>query len=121
MIKLDFRCHHSTCCCGFTTFFVFLGPFLQHIEVLRLGVELEPAYTMATAMPDPSHVCDLHLSAWQHRILNPQSEIRDQTCILMDTSDVHNPLSHNGNTWFYYLKVLCYCPFQCLALSDFLF
>ena len=47
--------------------FVFLGPHLQHIEVPRLGVELELqllAYTTATAMSDPSHVCDLlHSSA----------------------------------------------------------
>ena len=38
-------------------FFVFLGPHLWHMEVLRLGVELElqlPAYTTATATPDVS-------------------------------------------------------------------
>ena len=32
------------------------------MEVPRLGTELElqlPAYTTATATPDPSHVCDL--------------------------------------------------------------
>ena len=28
----------------------------------------------------------LHLSSQQHRILNPLSEARDQTCILMDPS-----------------------------------
>ena len=27
---------------------------------------------------DPSHVCDLQHSLWQHRILNPLSEARDQ-------------------------------------------
>ena len=49
-------------------FFVFLGPQLQHMEVPRLGVELELkplAYTTAMAMPDPSHICDLHHSSWQ--------------------------------------------------------
>ena len=36
---------------------VFLGPHPQHMEVPRLGVESElqlPAYTTATATPDPS-------------------------------------------------------------------
>ena len=28
----------------------------------------------ATAMSDPSHVCDLHHSSWQQWILNPLSE-----------------------------------------------
>ena len=31
-------------------------------------------------------------------ILNPLSEARDQTCILMDTMSGFNPLSHNRNT-----------------------
>ena len=28
-------------------------------------------------MPDPSHICDLHLSLWQHWILNPLIKARD--------------------------------------------
>ena len=32
-----------------------------------------PIYTTATAMWDPSCVCDLHHSSWQHRILHPLS------------------------------------------------
>ena len=28
----------------------------------------------------------------------PLSEARNQTCILIDTSWVYNPLSHNGNS-----------------------
>ena len=74
--------------------FVFfkLGPHLWHMEVPRLRVILElqlPAYTTATAAWDPSCVCDLHHSLWQHRILNPLSEARDQTHVLMDTSQFH--------------------------------
>ena len=37
------------------TFFFFLGPYLQHMEVPRLGVKSElqlPAYTTVTATPD---------------------------------------------------------------------
>ena len=71
--------------------FVFLGPHLRHMEVPRLGVEseLEPlAYTTATAMADLSHICNLHHSYWQCRILNTLSKARDQTCILMDASQI---------------------------------
>ena len=35
---------------------------------------------------------------WQGWMLNPWSEARDQTCILMDTSQALNPLSHKGNS-----------------------
>ena len=59
------------------------------MEVPRLGVESELqlwAYTTATATSDPSCICDLHNSSQQRRIINPLSESRDQTCILMDTS-----------------------------------
>ena len=58
------------------------------MEVTKLGVELElklPAYTTATAMLDPSHICDLCHSLLQCRILNPLSEAKDQTLMLMDT------------------------------------
>ena len=70
----------------------FLGPHPQHMEVPRLGVESELqllAYTTATAMPDPSHICDLHHSSWQRQVLNPLSEAQDQTCILMHASQIH--------------------------------
>ena len=69
----------------------FLGVYPRHMEVPRSGVELElqlPAYARATATPDPSHVCDLHHSSWQCWILNPLSETRNRTCVLMDTSQL---------------------------------
>ena len=68
---------------------VCLGLHLRHMEVPRLEVKSElqlPAYT--TAMWDPSHICDLHHSSWQHGIPNPLSEARDRTHVLMDTSRV---------------------------------
>ena len=71
--------------------FIFSGPHPRHMEVPRLVVELElqlPAYTTATAMPDPSRVCDLHHSSRQRRILNPLSEARDQTCNVMVPSQI---------------------------------
>ena len=71
------------------------------MEVSRLAVKSElqlSVYATATATWDQSHICDLHWSLWQHQILNPLSEVRDPTCILMDTHLVLNPLSHNGNS-----------------------
>jgi len=66
------------------------------MEVPRLGVESELqllAYTTATAMPDPSCVCSLHRSLWQHQIFDSLSQASDRTCIFMDTSQI---LNHNG-------------------------
>ena len=62
------------------------------MEVPRLGVQSElqlPAYTTAPAMPDPRGVCDLDHSSWQPRILNPLSEARTRTWVLMDASQIH--------------------------------
>ena len=61
-------------------FLFFLGPYLQHMEVPRLGVKLElqlPIYTTATAMWDLSPDCSLHHSSQKHQILNPLSQARD--------------------------------------------
>ena len=72
-----------------------------HMEVPRLWVESELhllAFATATATWDPSCICDLHQSSQQCWILNPLSEARDRTHILMDTSRVYNPLSHSGNS-----------------------
>ena len=52
------------------------------MEVPRLSVELElqlMAYAAATAMRDPSGVCDLHHNSQQGPILNPLNEARDRT------------------------------------------
>ena len=64
----------------------FSGPHSQHMKVPRLGVESElqlPAYATATATWNPSHVCNLHHSLQQRRILNPLSKARDRTGKLM--------------------------------------
>jgi len=68
-------------------FSVFLGPYLRHMEIPRLGVasELQLLSATATAMWDPSHGFDLHHSS---RILNPL-KARNQTHVLMDASRVH--------------------------------
>jgi len=73
------------------------------MEVLRLGVKSELqllACTTDTAIPDPSHIRNLRHSSQQHQILNPLSEARGQSHMLMDTSQVPNLLSHNRNSDF---------------------
>ena len=92
--------------------FFFLGSHLLHVEVPRLGVKSElqlQVYTTATATPDPSCICNLHHSLQQHWILNPLSKARDGTHILMDTSQVLNLLSHNGNSNIYDLAPAFCC------------
>ena len=64
------------------------------MEVPRLGVKLElqlPAHARATAtaMQDPSHVCNLHHSSWECQILNPLSKVRDRTQNLMVPIRIH--------------------------------
>ena len=54
--------------------------------VPRLGVKSELqlwAYTAVTAMPDPSHICYLHCSLRQCRILNPMSHNRKSVMRLL--------------------------------------
>ena len=67
------------------------------MEVPRLGVESELSLP-ATTTPDPSRVYDLHRSSSQCRILNPLSEARDRTCLLLDPSQDLFPLSHDRNS-----------------------
>ena len=79
----------------------FLGLFLWCMEVLfRIEVELElqlQAYLTATAMQDLSQVCNLHQNSWQHWILNPLSEAREQTHIIMITCQIHFLCTTIGN------------------------
>ena len=58
-------------------------------------------------MPDLSHICKLHRSSQQHQILNPLSETRDRTSILINTSQIYfcwatmatPDIKFNINTW----------------------
>ena len=84
-------------------FFVFLGTLLWCMEVPRLGVKSElqlPATATATAMPDPSQVCDLtpytavpgnagSLVDWMRQGLNSYPHGYKSGSL---------PLSHNGNS-----------------------
>ena len=66
--------------------FFFFRATPEAYEVPRLGIRSElqpPAYSIATAIPDPSRVCDLHHSSRQLHIHNPLSKARDRTCNLI--------------------------------------
>ena len=73
-------------------FLYFLGLYLWNREVSRLGVKSE------LWLLDPSHICNSHCSLRQHQIFNPLCEAKDRICILMDTSQILNPISHNRNS-----------------------
>ena len=62
----------------------------------QIGAAAASLHTTATL--DLSHIRDLCYSLRQPQILNPLNEARDRTYILMDTSRVLNPLSHNGKS-----------------------
>ena len=112
------HCHfqHSQCSHSFLFLcFCFLGLHLWHMEVPRLGVQLElqlPGYTTATS--DPSHVFDLHHSPRQCWILNPLSSARDQTCNLMVPSQICFPCATTGTPA---LTFLLFC-FTCALTSQ---
>ena len=60
-------------------------------QVPRLGVKSEPqlpAYATVTATSDPRCICDLHNSSQKRQILNPLSEVRDQTRNVMVPSQI---------------------------------
>ena len=92
----------------FYLFAFFLGLNPWHMEVPRLGAELElqlSAYTTATATREPRHIFDLHHGSWQHWIPNLPSKARDQTHTLMGTSWIRfhcattgtSPMAFKGN------------------------
>ena len=67
----------------------------------QAGVESELqflAYATAAAMPDLSHICNLHHSSWQCWVLNPLSKTRDGTCVLHGCQSDSFSLSHDGNS-----------------------
>ena len=59
------------------------------MDVPRLGVKSDLAYTTAIATWDLSHIYKPHHSLWECWIPNPLSEARDWTHILLDTIWVH--------------------------------
>ena len=81
----------------FSSFFSFLGPHLQHMEVPRLEAESElqlAAYTTAMATLDLSRIFDLCYSLRQTRWTRSGFEPASSQILCQ----VLNPLSHKGNS-----------------------
>ena len=86
----------------FFSFFLFL-----RVTPTAYGGSQVRAPIGAVAAGDPSHVCDLYHSSQQYQILNPLSEAKYQTCILMVTNQIRfGWLSHRGNSLlsFFFLQ-----------------
>ena len=108
--------------CGL--FFFFSFPFWP-LEVLRLGFESELrqlAHATAIVTWDPSCVCDLHHSMWQHRILDPLSEARILILNLVVTSWVHFRCATTGTPriWRFLKrkKTLCHLGLETLVICQ---
>ena len=93
------------------SFFFFFRTTGAAYEVPGLGVESElqlPAYTIATAMWGPSHICNLHHSSQQCGITDPLIEAGDQTRILTDMSRIRFHCATRGTPCL--LKILMLKP-----------
>ena len=83
--------------------FVFLGPHLWHRGPIRaVAAGLCQSHSNA---PDPSHVCDLYHSSWQHWIPNPLSKARDGTCNLSVPSQIRFRCATTGTPSHHMLEV----------------
>ena len=52
---------------------------------------------------------------WQHRILNPLSEARDRTCVLMDASQIRFRCTTTGTPYLFLLTFLVFI--MCILVS----
>ena len=86
-------------------FVCFLGLHPQHIAVPWLGVESElqlPTYTTATATWDLSCICSLYHGSRQCGVPDLLSKTRDQTRILVDTSQILFCWATIGTPFFFF-------------------
>ena len=83
-------------------FFLLFRLHLQHMEVPRLGVQSDlqlMTSATATATRDLSYICDVHHSSRQCRIPDPLYEARDQTTVLMNTSQICSPCTTGDSSF----------------------
>ena len=79
----------------------------MEVPTLVVAAELElPAKATATATWDLSNVCNLHHSSWQCRMLNPLSEARDQTHVLMGSGSLTS--EPHGSSYTVGTPILCF-------------
>ena len=86
----------SRFCGGFFVVVIFVFAFFRAASTAHGSSQASSWIGTAGASLFNSHICDLHHSSQQCQILNPLSEARDWTHILMDTSQVHYYLATVG-------------------------
>ena len=82
-----------------TSFFCFFRAALMAYESSQARGQIRATAAglhLSIATPDPSHVCDLHHSSRQCRILNPLSKARDRTHNLMVPSRIRFCCARTG-------------------------
>ena len=75
--------------------FFFLGLHLQYMEVPRLGGKSELQLQHRIWATSAFYI----IACGNAGSLTHWARSGHRTCIFMDTSRVHNPLSHHGNSW----------------------
>ena len=95
-------CCVCVCVCVCVCLFVLAAPVAYGSSQARgqIGAAASSPHHSPTTRDPAASVT--YITAWQCQILNPLSEARDPTCVLMDTSWYQLgslPLSHDGNTW----------------------
>ena len=71
---------------------------------------------LATAMPDPSRICDLYHRSRQRRILNPRRKARDQTHNLVVPSQIHFHSATMATPKNWFCIVMSQCVHGIIAL-----
>ena len=110
--------------CDFTLF-IYLILLSRAVPVAygssSLGVEFAFSCRLTPQPHDPSHVFDLHHNSQQHQLLNPLSNTRDRTYILMVPSQIHFCCSTRGTlrSWFFRFNRTCYLSHYVIKYSKF--
>ena len=109
---MNYMCYVQICPQGptFNAFsfheFFFFFFFLRPAPVAYGSSQARSWFQAATAMPDPSHICDLHHSSWRPWMLNPLEVARDWTRILMDVSQICSHWAMMGTPFFFFFLQL---------------
>ena len=92
LLCIPSKCLYSFLFILFIYLFIYLflpaacGGSQARVQIGATAAGLQPSLRSCLTMQDLSHVCNPHHSPWQCWVLNPQSEARDWTWILMDPS-----------------------------------
>ena len=116
LVQVDFHfLYYLFIYCLFRAAFAAYGSFQARGPIRAAAA----SHTTATAMRDPSRICDLHHSSEQCWILNPLSEARDWTCVLNGYSSGLLLWSHDRNSqssWFL-IERQCHAEWKHFAFS----